>query len=279
MRTIIGVDLGGTHVRVGRIEAGQVAQRFAMPISAAEGGETVLQEIAYAIAQVFTAEVKAIGVGVPSLVDASRGIVYEVQNIVGWQEIPLSDILEDRFQVPVRVNNDVNCFVLGERFFGKGKDCHHLLGIAIGTGIGAGLWLNEKLYAGRHCGAGEIGMMPYRDATYEHYCSGQFFKNRYRADGQQVYEAALRGDAKAIGRFQELGSHLGQLMLAALYAFDPEMIILGGSISQTYPLFQEAMWQQIHTFAYKSALQDLRLEVSELPDVTLLGASLLCAEI
>lgn len=278
-KKILGVDLGGTNVRVGIVENGRITDRFAMPISASADQETVLQEIKHAIAQVNLAQIAGIGVGVPSLVDEEKGIVYEVQNIPSWQEVPLKSWLEDLLKVPVRVNNDVNCFVLGEYFYGKGKNRRHLLGIAIGTGIGAGLLLNGKLYSGSNCGAGEIGMMPYLDANYEYYCSGQFFKNVHQLDGQEVYQAALQGDPTALLRFQELGSHLGKIMLAVLYAFDPEMIILGGSISKAYPLFQQTMWEGINTFAYQSALRHLRLEVSDLPDVAILGAAALWADI
>lgn len=278
IRKILGVDLGGTNVRVGIVENGRVTDRFAMPISARADQETVLYEIKHAISQVNLKNIAGIGVGVPSLVDEDQGIVYEVQNIPSWQEVPLKSWLEDQFKVPVRVNNDVNCFVLGEHFYGKGKNCRHLLGIAIGTGIGSGLFLDGKLYSGSNCGAGEIGMMPYLDANYEYYCSGQFFNNVYQADGQEVYRAALQGDTTAQLRFQELGSHLGKIMLAVLYAFDPEMIILGGSISKAYPLFQQTMWEGINTFAYQSALKHLRLEVSDLPDVAILGAAALCAD-
>lgn len=279
MKKILGVDLGGTNVRVGKIENGAITDHFAMPISARADQEVVLQEIKYAITQVNPEGISGIGVGVPSLVDEEKGIVYEVQNIPSWQEVHLKDWLEDQFRLPVRVNNDVNCFVLGERFSGKGKGCDHLMGIAIGTGIGSGLFLNGKLYSGRNCGAGEIGMMPYLDANYEYYCSGQFFKNCYGENGQHVYKAALQGDETAKSRFKELGSHLGNIMLAVLYAFDPEMIILGGSISKAYPLFQETMWEGINTFAYKSALRHLKLEVSELPDIAIHGAAALCSDL
>ncbi len=273
---IIGVDLGGTNIRVGSVLQGNITRHFAMPVSAQASQEVVLQEVYHAISQVFSAKCEGIGVGVPSLVDEKEGIVYEVQNIPSWQEIHLKSLLEDKFQVPVKVNNDVNCFVLGEKFFGKGKSCDHLLGIAIGTGVGAGLWLNGSLYTGSNCGAGEIGMMPYLDANFEQYCSGQFFQRVYQTDGQQTFKAAQQGDTTALHRFKEFGSHLGNLMLSVLYAFDPEMIILGGSISSAYPLFQQALWERIHTFAYKSALQHLQLEISELPRGGVLGAAALC---
>ena len=278
MEKYVGVDLGGTQVRVGLVEDGVIINRFAMPVSAQADEATVLQEVKEAIAQVFTSEVKAIGVGVPSLVDAPRGIVYEVQHIPNWQEVHLKAQLEAAFHVPVQVDNDVNCFALGEHSFGKGQQCAHLLGISIGTGIGAGLVLNGKRYAGRNGGAGEIGMMPYLDANYEQYCSGQFFKTTYQTSGQAVYEAALQGNATALHRLETFGSHLGNLMLAVLYAFDPEMIILGGSVSKAYNFFQKTMWEGIHTFTYQSAIKHLTLEVSELPDVAVLGAAALCTD-
>ena len=86
-----------------------------------------------------------------------EGIVIDVLNIPSWKEVPLKKILEDRFQKPVWLNNDSNCFALGEYHFGKGQGYSNMLGVTIGTGLGTGIILNGKLCSGANGGAGEFG--------------------------------------------------------------------------------------------------------------------------
>src|SRR5699024_1594521 len=136
----------------------------------------------------------SIGIGVPSVVDVEEGIVYDVQNIPGWNEVPVKDFLEARFNKPVAVNNDANCFVLGEFFFGKGQGYDLVVGLTLGSGFGAGLVLNSQLYNGANCGAGEVGMLPYNNTIFEHYCSGMFFEREFGLSGKQIFKKAQKGE-------------------------------------------------------------------------------------
>jgi glucokinase len=81
-------------------------------------------------------------------VDVEKGIVYSVINIPSWHEVPLKQILEDRFGLPVFVNNDANCFAMGELYYGSGRGYRHLVGLIVGTGLGAGIVVNGRLYSG-----------------------------------------------------------------------------------------------------------------------------------
>ena len=92
--------------------------------------------------------------------------------------------MEERFAIPVLINNDANCFAVGEYYFGKGVEGDSLVGLTIGTGLGSGIILKGKLYSGKNCGAGEFGMIDYLDHFIEYYASGQFFKNVYDIDGE-----------------------------------------------------------------------------------------------
>ena len=86
----------------------------------------------------------------------------------------MKEVLEEEFKVAVAVNNDSNCFALGECLFGEGRSFSHMVGITIGTGIGAGVIVGRRLYCGQYVGAGEIGSLPYLDSDFEHYCSSFF---------------------------------------------------------------------------------------------------------
>ena len=144
-RILIGVDLGGTNMRAGRVEGSLIVDHVTRPTSSQAEADVVLKELCATIAKVFTRETRGIGVGVPSVVDVDRGVVYDVENIPAWREVHLKEALESRFQVPVHVNNDANCFALGEYHFGKGRGARSMLGMVVGTGLGAGLVLNGHL--------------------------------------------------------------------------------------------------------------------------------------
>ena len=273
-KVIIGVDLGGTNVTVGRIKEGEIEQLEKTFISAKNIDENVvLQEVIMTIKKVFTDDVVGIGVGVPSIVDFEKGIVYDVQNIPSWKEVHLKYILENQFKVPVYVENDANCFAAGEKFYGKAKDVSNLVGLIIGTGMGAGIIINDHLYSGRNSGAGEFGMLPFRESNFEAYCSGQFFENNYSIKGEELYKKAQAGNRESLRIFNEFGQNLGVGITAILYSIDPEMIVLGGSVSKSYEFFKDAMWSQLKGFAYSRIVQSLKIEVSDKSNIAVFGAA------
>jgi glucokinase len=274
-RIFIGVDLGGTHLRVGRVEAGAIAAHATRDTPSKASAEVVLEELCAAISEVLTPDTAAIGIGVPSVVDVERGIVYTVENIPSWQEVHLKEILEKRFGVPVNVNNDANCFAVGEFHFGQGRGFRHLVGLTLGTGLGAGVILNGHLYSGANCGAGEIGSMPYRGQTLEYYASGQVFPRDHGQNGAIIHARALKGDPEALKILSDFGEDFGQAMMTTLYAFDPEVIVLGGSVSKAFPFFEKSMRKVLADFSYQRALQRLIVRVSEEPKIAILGAAAL----
>jgi len=270
---IIGIDLGGTHVRAGIVHQDRISDIASERIPATGTEEEVLQVIYQLIDPLISANIKAIGIGVPSVVDIEKGIVYDVQNIPSWKEVALKKLMEERYHLPVLVNNDANCFALGEKYFGKGQHVHSMIGLAIGTGLGAGIIINDKLYPGVNCGAGEFGNVDYLDQIVEYYASGQFFQNCYHTSGEAVFQKAQSGDPLSITILEELGTHIGNAIKMILYTYCPEMIILGGSISKSYLFFQKTMWERIHTYVYSNTLNQFHLEISELENSGILGAA------
>lgn len=272
---IVGVDLGGTQVRAGRVRAGELELHHALRISGRAEKDVVLGEIFAAIDRVFAEDVAGIGCGVPSVVDVDRGIVYTVENIPSWQEVPLKDELERRYGVPAYINNDANAFAVGELHFGKGRGRRNLVGLTLGTGLGAGIIIEGRLYNGANGGAGEIGPIPYRDQTIEFYCSGAFFQREAGVRGDDVFSRALQGDQEALRLFTAFGFELGYAVLIALHTYDPELIVLGGSISRAFPLFEGGMRERLATYAFPHALARLEITPSEIEHVAILGAAAL----
>jgi glucokinase len=286
-KKVIGIDLGATNIRGAVVSGGAVGGGAASVGGLALSGivtarirsegsvEDVLGDIHQVIDALMTGEIAAIGIGVPSVVDVDEGIVYDVQYIPSWKEVPLKKLLEARYGKPVLVNNDANCFALGEYYFGKERKAASMVGLTIGTGLGGGIIINHKLFAGYNCGAGEFGLLPYKDNILEYYCSGSFFRNVYGLDGLEVFEAAKRGEARALELYAELGTHVGQAVKAVIYTYDPELIVLGGSVSQAYDLFEDYMWREIKTLAYGQSAQRIRVVISDLTNSGILGAAAL----
>jgi glucokinase len=271
----MGIDLGGTQVRAGLVKEGQLVQQTSARIAGLLTEKEVLDRIGEQIEQLGTDNVSGIGIGVPSIVDIKRGIVYDTVNIPSWKEVHLKDILEEKYNVPVWVNNDANCFALGEQRYGSGAGCTNLAGVTIGTGLGTGLVLDGKLFNGTHCGAGEIGNILYKDATIETYASGNYFMKEHGSSGESLLQQALDGKEEAKEIFYQYGLHLGQALLMILYAYDPEMIVLGGSVVQSYSFFKAGMEESLGTCVFPHSLATLRIECSQTKNIAIIGASCL----
>jgi len=272
---IVGVDLGGTSVRAARVLDGKVLARAARPVPAAAAADVVLDAVLATAAEVIDDSVGGIGCGVPSVVDVARGIVYAVENIPSWREVPLKDAFERRFDRSAFINNDANAFAVGELHFGAGRSFRHLVGVTLGTGLGAGVVIDRRLYSGPNCGAGEIGSIPYRDGTIEQYCAGPFFRREAGVGGDVLCGRAERGDAGALRLFHAYGRELGHAIMTVLYAYDPELIVLGGSIARAFAYFEAGMRERLADFAYQHALAGVKIVRSELADAALLGAAAL----
>lgn len=275
IENIIGVDLGGTNIRAGKVTEQTIIQTTKTPTPSSGTEREVLEKLFSVIDDCFDKNTKSIGVGVPSVVDVEKGIVYDVMNIPSWKVVPLKEILETRYKVPVYINNDANCFALGEKYYGKAKSCKSIVGLTIGTGMGSGLIFNGKLYEGINCGAGEVGNIPYLNSNYEHYCSGQFFDEEKSVSAVDAFNLAELGDNDSLQMFAEYGFHLGQAIKSILYAYDPEIIILGGSLTKSYEYFKSTMFEAIQDFAYRNVLTNLKIEVSELEHSAIYGAAAL----
>ncbi|MDI6846113.1 MAG: ROK family protein [Candidatus Saccharicenans sp.] len=272
---IIGVDLGGTNARAGLVEGNRVTRIAVREIRSQGTAEEVLSDLKAVVESVLTPEVEGLGIGVPSVVDLQTGTIYDVQNIPAWKEVPLKTILEAEYKIPVYVNNDANCFAAGERYFGLGRYYRNLVGLIIGTGLGAGIIADGHLYSGTSCGAGEFGMLPYLDANFERYASGQFFVKSYGLSGKELFCRAASGDEEARRIFCEFGRHLGEAIKAIMYAVDPEAIILGGSVSRAYEFFRDSMMETVSSFAYSIALKKIKIMPSATENIAILGAAAL----
>ncbi len=271
----IGVDLGGTNIRAGLIHNQKVVEIKKINLKNKNNLESTLKQLIQLIESIYNPEVCGIGIGVPSVVDREHGIVFDVVNIPSWKEVHLRDILEKEFEVPVFINNDSNCFALGEKHFGAGKDYKNMVGITIGTGLGGGIIIDGALFNGVNCGAGEIGYLPFRDQDLEYYCSSNFFEKIHDTTAYETFLKAEENDPEALMLWDEFGSNMGFALKSVMYAYDPEVVVLGGSISAAYPYFKRKMYESLNTSYFPKSVKKLKICLSEIENASMLGAAAL----
>ncbi len=271
----IGVDIGGTNIRAGIELEGAITRQHHLQLRDKESLSSTLSQLVELIRPLTKFPVKGIGIGVPSVVDVDKGIVYNVMNIPSWEEVALRDIIQDEFNLPVSVNNDVNCFILGEHRYGLAQKYKSVVGMAIGTGLGTGIIIDNQLYTGNNCGAGEIGLLPYKDSILEDYVCNHFFSSTLNTDARTAHDLAVNGDTAAIEAWKEFGSHIGSVIKTVMYTYDPEAIVIGGSIAKAHSFFKASMLESLRDFAYPRSVRRLTVMLSENENIALLGAAAL----
>jgi len=271
---LIGVDLGGTKVAAGRVDHAELSKVVYKLIPAqSDDPRDIIKVLTEVIEELFDEHVLGIGIGIPGLVDREEGIVNDVQNIPSWKEVHLKALLEKHFDVPVYLDNDANCFALGESRFGKGKHENDFVGLTLGTGMGGGIIKDGFLLPDAHCSSGEFGSIPYLDSTYEDYCSGKFFMKKFGFKGEEMAEAAAQGDQFALRAFDEFGQHLGNAIKTIKLAVDPRKVIIGGSVAQAGEFFKNSMWKTLLDFPFPRAMRDFDVIFSDVKNIAVLGAA------
>jgi glucokinase len=275
---LVGVDIGGSNLKAGKVVNGKIEKKSIKSVPKNATYDQVLTDLFTCIDEVITPNTERIGIGVPGIVDISEGVAYDVQNIPAWKLIPLKELLRERYGISIYLNNDANCFALGEKIYGKGLPYKNFVSLSLGTGIGMGIIINNSLYNGVLCGAGEIGMVSYKESIIENYASSFFFVQKYGLHPIEVFERAEKGEARSIIAFQDFGFHLAEAIKTILYLYAPEAILIGGSISKAYKYFQESLQANLKSFAYKKQIENLKIEVSTNQGSPILGAAALCLQ-
>lgn len=268
--SLLCIDLGGTKALVASVAHTQVEQvrQYAVPSQA--NLDQVNAFVIRLIEENLTAETTGIAIGVPSTLDVCSGTVLTTQNIPHWQNVPLKGLLEQHFSLPVVVHNDANCFAFGEYLYG-GYHANNLIGVCLGTGIGAGFVFNGNLYTGNHSAAGELGNLSYLDGIIEDYASGQFF-GRQGIEGRWLAEQARSGDPFALQQFETFGSHVGHALAQVVMVLNPDVIVLGGSVTHSYDHFNAALEAKMQQLLGNALYQSVRVIPSTLNHAPLLGA-------
>jgi len=265
------VDLGGTKLAIANICNGRIISSKRQPINSTLNAADFNSFLIEQLSPFITKSCQGICIGVPGLVETHSGFVIEVLNIPKWHDVALKTLFEKHFKVPTLVHNDANCFTYGIFKHVSYQHFDNVVGVTLGTGLGAGLILNNQLYTGKQSAAGEFGSFPYLDGIIEHYCSGQFFK-RQGLDGLATFEQAQAGEAKALNLFSELGTHLGNAIVQVVQAFNPDAIVFGGSVAKSAPFFLPNLQQTLKNTLPPSVFSALQVHYTQDANTALFGA-------
>lgn len=259
MTCAIGIDFGGTRIKSGLVCNGEIIHH-GEPIDTQACGspERIMDALVDLVAK-FGEQghpIAGMGIGLPGIVDSVGGVVHELTNVSGWNDVPLREILQKRILMPVTIENDANAMAYGEFKFGAAKGGRHVVCITLGTGVGGALILNGQLYRGAQLGAGEIGHMsidykgkvgPYgNNGGLEEYVGNVQIAERavalYATVGQaktmddctpaQLAEAAQNGDVIALHLWDEIGTELGAALASVVWILNPDTIVLGGGVAK-----------------------------------------------
>lgn len=272
---VIGIDLGGTAIKLGRFsEDGKCQQSLTVPTPQPATPEAVIQVMVAAINSLETTAVKAIGVGTPGPTDAAGKIAKIAINLVGWNDIPLAELLETKLGLPTILANDANCAGLGEAWLGAGRNFRNLILLTLGTGVGGAIILDGKLFIGHQGAAGELGLITLNpegpkcnsgnNGSLEQYVSVQAIRRLTGLEPLELGELAEKGDRKALEFWQTYGKNLGIGLASLIYVLTPEAIILGGGISASAKFFLPAAIAEIEQRVLPISRTGLQVLLAEL---------------
>ena len=262
----IGIDIGGTSIKGAAVDSnGRVYETFSMPFVKGEPGEITVKKLASIVKEYiasFDLEKKIVGIGIgcPGTLDIKNGVVNYSNNL-GWNNLPLVDIMHEQLPYPIRLTNDANAASLGEAKFGAGKSYETIIMLTLGTGVGGGIIIDGKLFEGNEGKGGELGHTVIvvdgeqctcgRKGCLEAYASATALirdaKKAMRSNkrslmwkispdidlvgGKVPFEAAKQGDQTAIALIDNYVKYLGEGILNFCNTFRPNVIVLSGGLA------------------------------------------------
>ncbi len=232
----IGLDIGGTKIEaILATNKGEIKKTFRMPAEVNKGRAKVLANLVHAINQVDNGKVKEVGISFAGVL--KDGKVLKAVHISCFDRFDLKTKLESLTKKKIRIENDANCFALAEQKRGACKGKENILGIIIGTGIGAGVVIKGQIHSGKNNSAGEVGKIRImKGKTFEELCSGPGVSARFIAAGGNKEEASPKEIFKSKSRIakdivNETIEVISYVLANQITSFDPDAIVLGGGLS------------------------------------------------
>ncbi len=275
---IIGVDLGGTKIMTGvmNLKGEVLGEPIVVPTIGNDSAEMILKRIVDTITiamkqlNITTQSVLGIGIGATGPLDIINGVILDCPQLPTMYNYPLREKIQTHFDVPTYMNNDANCMIYGETVFGVAKNKKNVLGFTLGTGIGCAIVLNGKIHNGSTGTAGEIWTSPYMGKTIEDFTCGQAVSDIYRGlsktekSALEIHGLADQGDTLALKTWKKYGEHLAVAMAWSINLLDPEIIVLGGSVSSAYEYFLPTTKATLSGYICREPYQELKIEIARL---------------
>ena len=291
MTQVLGIDLGGTAIKIGRFQAdGTCLKSLTVPTPQPATPEAVCAAIVEVINQIDPdQECAAIGIGTPGPADATGRIARVAINLAGWKDVPLADWIEEKTGRPTILANDANCAGLGEAWLGAGRSYPNMILLTLGTGVGGAIILDGKLFVGRDGTAGELGLITVypngavcnsgNRGSLEQCTSVQAIGRRKGKEPDELGQLAKEDDPEALVFWQSYGKDLGIGLTSLIYVLTPDAIVVGGGVSASAEFFFPAALAEIEQRVLPSSRQGLKLIVAELGNQAgIVGAAKLALE-
>ena len=298
---VIGVDVGGTNIKLGLVHPrGYVIARSHFPTKPLGSLKTkLIAVLAAEIKQIITSQglkakdVAGIGIGLPGLIDYTQGIVRFLPNISGWKNVPLKTILQKKLNLSVFVDNDVKLITLAEWKLGAGRGVNNLVCLTLGTGVGSGLILNNRLYRGAANAAGELGHMPLNEhgpacncgglGCFETYVGNQrlfalasHMMHKPHMTTQKMFALANQRHPQALRFWHEAATRIGNGLIGIVNLLNPELIIIGGGVSNNEKFLFPTIKAVIKKRAMSLQASLVRIQRAQLgDDAGIIGAQVL----
>jgi glucokinase len=274
----IGLDIGGTKMKAGLVDAegNVVGTPLTEPTLASQPGEEIIGRLLKMLnklrEQAAGSEIVGIGVGCTGPLDLATGSIADCNTLPTLHNYPLKQTIEDACRLGVELNNDANAMILGEARWGAGRGRDTVLGVTLGTGLGCAYVQHLRILDGATGNAGEMWLSPYRESTIEEYASGTGLGLIYQriagrqASGAEIARLAAVGDADALRAFDEMGDALTFALSWMINLFDPDAVVVGGSVANSAPLFLPRVETNLRRFVTQQAYQHLTLRCAQLGD-------------
>jgi glucokinase len=258
-KTLVGLDIGGTKcaVTLGRYgtDGIKILDKLSFPTTDVGGTIEGLKDGVRKVLgrnSLVREDVSAIGISCGGPLDSKCGVIMSPPNLPGWDDVPVVKFFEDRFHVPTAVQNDANACALAEYLYGSGRGVKNLVFMTFGTGLGAGIIIDGKLYSGANDNAGEIGHIRLaptgpvgynKEGSAEGFCSGagiaRLAKIRKGLDltTKEMFARVRAGDPDCTEVFRESAEKLATILAFTIDILNPEVIALGGVFMRNADLF------------------------------------------
>lgn len=284
MGVYLGIDIGGTKTALALYDRHfQTAAETAMPTRPERGCRDLVCRIAEAangmLRRLDPADrsLLAAGVACPGPLDLKRGRIVYIPTM-GFCDEPLTAMLEDALELPVALENDTNAAALCESVFGEGRDAETVVYVTISTGVGCGIVRHRQIVDGAAYAAGELGHLKVvrngrpcpcgGQGCLEAYASGtaaaRIASERYgrSMEARDVYALARRGEEPALGIVREAADHLGYALAALYQILDPDLVVLGGSVTKDIDVFGDALLRAAESYLQPIPGRRIRMAVS-----------------